>query len=160
MKHQKMKQLSKLVNNLSHICILISSCILLLICASLNSCRTFDKQQFVKKDKTYYVVKSIKKKKNGVYVIYAHRNDSVFKIVSLFDGKKKGEKRLKRGMSFNVSLQSVFVEWEREHNMIPMLNVYRFFRGVAIGKEPENDIDDVWFCDELNGPYIIPESQK
>ena len=146
------------INKRLSICFLSCICFLF-ICASLNSCRTFDKQQYVKKDNTYFVVKSIKKKKNGVYVIYAHRNDSVFKIVSLFDGKKKGEKRLKRGMSFKASISSQFVEWEREYNVMPNLNVYLDYRGVGIGRD-EPGIDDVWFCDELNGPYFIPESQK
>ena len=32
-------------------------------------------------------------------------------------------------------------------------------RVIAIGKEPERGIEDVWFCEELNGPYLY-ESVK
>ena len=34
------------------------------------------------------------------------------------------------------------------------------FHGVAVGKELENGIDDVWFCEELNGPYLTRELQN
>lgn len=102
-----------------------------------------------------FTVKSVRKKKNGVYVIYAHRNDSLFKIVSYFDGKKGDrKKKLVKGKRFQVSIESVFGDLERKLNLIPPCNEMMEFRGVAIGKEFEKGIDDVWFCKELNGPYL------
>lgn len=128
---------------------------ILLLCTLLNSCKSVENKQLVKTNKSSLVVKSVKKLKNGVYVIYAHRNDSIFKIVSYYDRKKNNRgKRLVKGTCFNVSLQSVFAGYERKNNILPPCNEFMEFRGVAIGKEPEHGIDDVWFCKELNGPFL------
>ena len=128
---------------------------ILLLCTLLNSCKSVENKQLVKTNKSSLVVKSVKKLKKGVYVIYAHRNDSIFKIVSYYDRKKNNRgKRLVKGTCFNVSLQSVFAGYERKNNILPPCNEFMEFRGVAIGKEPEHGIDDVWFCKELNGPFL------
>ncbi|WP_434501786.1 hypothetical protein [Prevotella sp.] len=63
-------------------------CILLLLYTLLNSCKTVENKQLEKINNSSFVVKSVKKQKNGVYVIYAYRNESIFKIVSYYDGKK------------------------------------------------------------------------
>ena len=97
-----------------------------------------------------FTVKSVKKKKNNVYVIYALKNDSIYKIVSHFDGKKGDrKKRLVRGMQFQATLESVF------GNIISPCNLMLDFHGVAIGLEYKKyHVLDLWLCDKLNGPYL------
>lgn len=130
-------------------------CILLLY-TLLYSCKSVENKQLGKINKSSFVVKSVKKQKNGVYIIYANRNDSIFKIVSYYDEKKNNRgRRLVKGTCFNASLQSVFAEYERKNNIVPPCNEFMEFRGVSIGKEPEHGIDDVWFCKELNGPFLL-----
>ncbi|MBR3513021.1 MAG: hypothetical protein IKO12_01190 [Bacteroidaceae bacterium] len=121
----------------------------------LNSCKTVENKQMVNYPSSYYIVNKVKKLKNDVYVIYAHRNDSLFKIVSFYNRHQayKG-KKLKRGMHFFVSIESVFSDFERKNNLFPPCNAMMDFRGIPIGKEPKRGIDDVWFCKELNGPYL------
>lgn len=129
---------------------------ILLLCTLLYSCKSVENKQLEKINKSSFVVKSVKKQKNGGYVIYAHRNDSIFKIVSYYNGKKNNRgRRLVKGTCFNASLQSVFAEYERKNNIVPPCNEFIKFRGVAIGKEPEHGIDDVWFCKELNEPFLL-----
>ena len=148
---QKMKQLSKLFHRHISLCTLF-------IFAFLCSCKTVDNKLVNNSSDSYFTVKKVKKQKKDVYVIYANRNDSLFKIVSYYDKKKCG-KKLKKGMRFQASLQSVFGDFERETKMIPPCNLFMEFHGIAIGKEPERGIDDVWFCEVLNGPYLY-ESVK
>ena len=63
----------------------------------------------VNKVNSCFTVKSVKKKKNDVYVIYALKNDSIYKIVSYYDGNKGDrKKKLARGMQFQATLESVF----------------------------------------------------
>lgn len=139
--------LCKLFNNHIRFCILLLSVLL-------YSCKSVENKQVERISKSSFVVKSVKKMKNGVYVIYANRNDSIFKIVSYYDGKKNNGKRLVKGSYFNASLQSVFAEYERKTKIVPPCNEFTEFHGVAIGKEPNHGIDDVWFCNELNGPFL------
>ena len=113
-----------------------------------------ENKQIVNSSESSFTVKKVKKLKNDVYVIYANRNDSIFKIVSYYDKKNKRGKKLTKGMRFEVSLQSVFGDFEREYKIIQPCNLSMEFHGVAVGKELENGIDDVWFCEELNGPYL------
>ncbi len=119
-----------------------------------------ENKQIVNSSESSFTVKKVKKLKNDVYVIYANRNDSIFKIVSYYDKKNKRGKKLTKGMRFEVSLQSVFGDFEREYKIIQPCNLSMEFHGVAVGKELENGIDDVWFCEELNGPYLTRELQN
>lgn len=104
----------------------------------------------VKSVNSCFTVKNVKKKKNGVYLIYAQRNDSIYKIASYFDGKKGDrKKRLVRGMHFQATLESVF------GNIISPCNLMLDFHGVAIGLEyKKHHVLDLWLCEELNGPYL------
>lgn len=43
---------------------------------------------------------------------------------------------------------------EDKLNVIPPCNEVLEFHGVTIGRELEHGINDVWFCKELNGPYL------
>ena len=83
-------------------------------------------------------------------VIYALKNDSIYKIVSHFDGKKGDrKKKLVRGMQFQATLISQF------GNIISPCNLMLDFHGVAIGLEyKKRHILDLWLCEELNGPYL------
>ena len=109
-----------------------------------NSCFT------VKSVNSCFTVKNVKKKKNGVYLIYAQRNDSIYKIVSYYDGNKGDrKKKLARGMQFQATLISQF------GNIISPCNLMLDFHGVAIGLEyKKRHILDLWLCEELNGPYL------
>ena len=104
----------------------------------------------VNKVNSCFTVKSVKKKKNNVYVIYALKNDSIYKIVSYYDGNKGDrKKKLARGMQFQATLISQF------GNIISPCNLMLDFHGVAIGLEyKKRHILDLWLCEELNGPYL------
>lgn len=107
-----------------------------------------------------FMVHKVRKMKNNVYIVYATRNDSVFKIISYYDGNKSNcQKRLRRGMLFHTSIQSIFGEFEKEHNMIPPCNEAIEYHGVTIAKEEDKGIFDVWYAAELNGPYINEKAQ-
>ena len=144
-----MKQLFKFFHK--HLCL----CIFLPCTIMLYGCKTTEKNKEENCPNSFFLVKKVKKQKNGVYIIYAHRNDSIFKIVSYYNGTKNGrEKKLKRGMYFFVPTESVFGDFEKKNNLVPPCNAFMDFHGVAIGKEPEHDIDDVYFSSDLNGPYL------
>ena len=113
-----MKQLSKL--SLKHLCVCIP-----LLCALLCNCKTIDNEQKNDKPKSYFIVKKVKKLKHGVYIIYANRNDSIYKIVSYYDGKSGNkENKLIRGMHFLVSIESVFHDFDKKNNIIPPFHLH------------------------------------
>ena len=100
-------------------------------------------------------VTKVKKMSREVYVIYASRNYSIFKIVSFYNGKRQANARnLKKGDKFQACLFSQFKAIEEKFNIIPPCNEVIDFHGVTIGKELDKGIDDVWICKELNGPYL------
>ena len=100
-------------------------------------------------------VTKVKKMSREVYVIYASRNDSIFKIVSFYNGKRQANARkLKKGDKFQACLFSQFKAIEEKFNIIPPCNEVIDFHGVTIGKELDKGIDDVWICKDLNGPYF------
>lgn len=100
----------------------------------------------------YFTVNKIKKLSSEVYIIYATRNDTIFKIASHYNGQLSKGKKLKKGSKFTAEIFSQFVEFEKMINMMPNLGVYILFHGEAIGRE--DNINDVYICDELNGPYL------
>jgi len=57
-------------------------------------------------------------------------------------------------MHFQVNLHSRFRAMEEKFNIIPPCNEVIEFHGITICKEPERGINDVWFCKELNGPFL------
>lgn len=107
-----------------------------------------------------YKVLSVSKKKNNVVVVYAERNDSVFKIVSLYSGKKYVDKsrRLKKGKLFSVNLISRRNTLEEAFNvkMLPSLEVtYFMFNDVPIRiVELKRNVTDIYFSDDIDGMYI------
>lgn len=85
----------------------------------LYSCKTKDiHQDSILLSETYTVIK-IKRISNEVYTIYASRNDTVFKIVSYYDGQNNGGRKLKKRSCFNANLFSQFKIIEKQLNMIP-----------------------------------------
>ena len=116
-----------------------------------TNCREKDKQ---------YKVKSVSKKKNNVVVVYAERNDSVFKIVSLYSGKKYVDKskRLKKGKLFSANLVSRRSTIEEAFNikMLPSLEVtYFVFNDVPIRiVELKKNVTDIYFSDDIDGMYL------
>jgi hypothetical protein len=104
-----------------------------------------------------YTVRKIKKQKNDVYFIYAERNDTTFKIYSVFDPddlKEGGYTKLKRGSRFNAILLSQLAGTENKFNMVTDFGVSVEVNGITVSREPEHNILDVYACDELNGRYI------
>ena len=127
-----------------------------LLLALLYSCKTIENDQpNAATYNKYYTVIKVKKLSGKVYIVYASRNDTVFKIASYYSGNKRNnERKLGRGDHFYAHLYSQFKSIEERFNMISTCNEFIEFHGVTIGKEPELGVYDVWFCNELNGPYI------
>ncbi len=127
----------------------------------LGSCSTLKKVQNIPSIEHYFVVSKIKKQKNNVYIIYAQRHDSIFKIFSHFDGIiKNNDIKLVKGSHFRAYLNSQFKATEEKFNMMPQYEISILFHGVTISKEPENKINDIFSCEELNGKYISQEYNK
>ena len=121
----------------------------------LYSCKTICRDYHVSSSKNILTVTKVKKMSQDVYVIYALRNDSIFKIVSIYNGNRQvNSKKLAKGMHFQVNLYSRFRAMEEKFNIIPPCNEVIEFHGITICKEPERGINDVWFCKELNGPFL------
>lgn len=100
----------------------------------------------------YYTVKEIVKMNQDVYIIYASINDSIFKIASYYNKERKKGVKLKTGSKFSSELLSQFKSVEKKFNMIPSNGLNIVFHGVSIGREPH---DDIYICNELNGPYLV-----
>ena len=118
------------------------------------SCKTIEREAHGLSVKNSFMVNKVKKMSREVYVIYASRNDSIFKIVSFYNGERQANAmKLKKGVRFQAHLYSQFKAIEEKYNIIPPCNEVIDLHGVEIGKELDHDIDDVWICRELNGPY-------
>lgn len=52
----------------------------------------------------YFTVHKIKKMSSEVYIIYATRNDTVFKIASHYKGQHIKGKKLKKGSKFTAEI--------------------------------------------------------
>ncbi len=124
----------------------------------LYACKTVCRDNTMPSSKNGSVVTKANKMSRNVYVIYALRNDTTFKIASFYNGiRQANSKKLRKGVHFQANLYSQFRSVEEQFNIIPPCDEVIEFHGVTIGKEPEHGIDDVWFCKELNGPYLIVE---
>lgn len=102
-----------------------------------------------------YTVEKIKKINDSIYIIYASRNDSIFKIASYYDGNSKNCTKLKKRSKFRAKLFSLLKEIEVKFNMMPNYGISFRFYGVPISREPEKNIDDVYVSNEINGCYLI-----
>lgn len=84
--------------------------LLLLITSMLIGCSVMNNNSLCREDKsnraTLFKIKSIKDEKE-FYIIYAKRNDSLFKIVSKLEGRTNGEK-IKVGRHYNLKLEKFF----------------------------------------------------
>lgn len=131
------------------------SLLAVLLIAMSYSCKTVEREIQGLSAKNSFMVTRVKKLSREVYAIYALRNDTTFKIVSFYNGRRQANSRkLRKGDSFQAHLYSQFKALEDKFNIIEPCNVVIDFHGVAIGKELEHGIDDVWICKELNGPYF------
>ena len=57
-------------------------------------------------------------------------------------------------LSYHIMMNVEDSRLEDKLNVIPPCNEVLEFHGVTIGRELEHGINDVWFCKELNGPYL------
>lgn len=146
MNYQSMRKLSKQFRNVIFTCALFT-------CMLQYSCKTVEKNG----SSTVLTVKKIKKYKNGVYVIHASRNDSIFKIVSLYDERAAKKQLLVKGMKFDVPIVTMHDVLEKALGVTIMkkLGVVEVFRGVEVPPDPGKV--DVWICEnegDLNGPFL------
>ena len=84
--------------------------LLLFIASMLIGCSVMNNSSLCREEKsnrtTLFKIKSIKDKRE-FYIIYAKRNDSLFKIVSKLEGGANGEK-IKVGRHYNLKLEKFF----------------------------------------------------
>lgn len=121
----------------------------------LYSCKTAQRGQHVHPTEDFFTVIKVKKLSREVYAIYAFRNDTTFKIISYYNGERPSSyRKLVKGACFQAHIYSQFNSLEDKLNVIPPCNEVLEFHGVTIEREFEHGIDDVWFCKELNGPYL------
>lgn len=155
MKLRIMKILYKCLKNKT-MCLFI-----ILTMISLFSCKTPEIKNKSESSENSYVVTKVKKLSSDVYVIYATRNDTIFKIASFFNGKKPANgKKLTKRTRFHANLYSQFKALEEKYKMIPQYGIYIDFHNVAISKEPGRGIDDVWISKDLDGPYLLQKCSK
>lgn len=130
--------------------------LLLILIPAILSCRSgYIERDSSRQDNGYYTVSKIKHLKNNVYIIYAIRGDTTFKLFSHFDGKVKNTyRKLKKGSFFKGNLQSQFKAFDNKFNAMPNLGISILFHGVTISREPTHKINDIYSCEELNGRYI------
>lgn len=84
--------------------------LLLLFTSMFIGCSVMNNNSLCREDKsnraTLFKIKSIQDKRE-FYIIYAKRNDSLFKIVSKLEGGTNGEK-IKVGRHYNLKLEKFF----------------------------------------------------
>ncbi len=101
-------------------------------------------------------IEEINKFKN-YYVIYAWRNDSIFKIVSeeKSDSIVPYQNRIERGKYYDVNLR-VYDDNKKMHPVSYLKFAPIDVDGrLTIGYEPEKGITELYVSDELNGLYIL-----
>lgn len=101
-----------------------------------------------------FIIKKIIKKKHHVYILYAVRNDSIYKIVSYFDKNKCTDMKIRKGTKINVTFDPMFVTQINGVPIIQPCNLKILFHGVSIGLNPEKGINEIWFSKEINGKYV------
>ena len=101
-----------------------------------------------------YTVKRIKKKKNDVYIIYATRNDTLFKICTHYDKSiLVTGRKMKRGDTLDIqtiSLVRTIQIDQKTYDVIPPCNLHIDYYGVDV---PLEGVYDILACDGLNGLY-------
>lgn len=104
---------------------------------------------------TRYKVLNYKKRKK-VYIIYAKKDESVYKIYSYYDRKKdKSMQKIKKGNYYSMSLFPYFKLFEEKCNMLLNNEIVISYHGIKLIREPERGINDIYFSPELNGLYIV-----
>ena len=103
----------------------------------------------------FYKVKKIVKKKNNVFFIYAENNDSIYKIYTHYNGlREPNSVELKRGSVFNLPLKSFNQRMIDEMGMASWADITgTIYYDVPVCKEEDNDIDDIYECESINGIY-------
>nr|WP_295163256.1 hypothetical protein [uncultured Methanobrevibacter sp.] len=95
------------------------------------------------------------KKKNNVFIIYAERRDTVFKICSHYDEElpHKKCKKIKKGDKFHSVLLSQFREIETKWGIMPNLGVGIVYFGVYVTRR-DNKWDDKYFKGKIGDVHI------
>lgn len=96
---------------------------------------------------------------NTVYIIYAERNDSTFRIVTPIKeslDNHSGLEKLKKGKRFNLEIES-FKDWAEKHDPFWPTNYMHFsfnFWGSNIPFNDHSDHPDIYTCSYLDGLWV------
>lgn len=116
-----------------------------------------------KKGTVCYNIKKIKSR-NNIYIIYAQRNDTLFKILS---SKEKnpidsGYKKICKGGCYPLDLESLFPSKLFGVKLMPPGSTGRSginFDGTLVEIEPKKGIWDLFYAKNLKGLYIIEQDR-
>ena len=109
-----------------------------------------------------FFVKKIKAQ-DSIFIIYAQRNDTIFKIVSKEERVlESGYKKVKQGKYYTFDLQTVFPKTLLGTKMPRPggggATGFNFW-GVPVSIEPQKGIWDLFYAKNLKGLYIKEENQ-
>ena len=133
-----------------------------------NCCKTHSSLQSHALEENYFKVEKITKLKNNVFVIYAKRNDTIFKILTHYDSAKRLSypKTLKKGSFFKAELESYWDFLAKRFNLMYTLKIkyYNYYGNQVRIYEYKKKIWDLYFCDDINGnsikeTYELPKKQ-
>ena len=115
------------------------------------------------KEKICYKIKKIKSK-NNIYIIYAQRNDTLFKILSSKEVSQvsSGYEKIRRGKCYRLELETLFpLELLGVKLMSPGTTGRTGinFNGNLVEIEPQKGIWDLFYAKNLKGLYIKEENQ-
>lgn len=137
--------------------ILLKISCLLLFCYSCNAKRDLTNQNSRNMKSDYFTIEQIKKEQN-IYIIYASKNDTLFKILS---GKRSifhlGQEKIHLGGKYKLDLETLFPKEIFGFPTMPPGGggaTATDFNGISVSIEPEKNIWDLFQVHNLNGLYI------
>lgn len=130
---------------------------LLLFCYSCNSKRDLTNQNSYNMKSDYFTIEQIKKEQN-IFIIYASKNDTLFKILS----EKRsifhlGQEKIHPGGKYKLDLETLFPKEILGFPTMPPGGggaTATVFNGINVSIEPKNNIWDLFQVHNLNGLFI------
>jgi hypothetical protein len=127
---------------------------LLIIILITLSCRTVNQELKIDKSDslsvTGYKISKIDSI-NEVYIIYAIRNDSIFKIVS--EKENGGCKKIKKGHTYDLECQSLITGVSGKLHIAGVK-----FNGTLIKLEGGKVVWDLFYCENLKGLCLVKKT--